>query len=284
MLTLVFFIAILYWIVLKPQGKNLVNRYITICSFLFFAIIAFRSEAIYGDTYGYVYQFRHLSKMSLTHVLEIFDKDRFFWVISYYISVIFNGNYTLWLAIIALVIILPLVKLIRTYSLEPMYSFVILVYLGLVFFFMAGLRQTVAIAFVLIGALALLDNNRSTKNRIILYSLCVLIAYLFHGSSFIAISALLFINRPLNRSAIFFYCLVLLCCLASGRYLMSNVIGYMGQFDTRYLGYAEDMSGATYTYFFQQLVLILPSLIFLKKYRYKQPIAMLFHFSIIGCV
>lgn len=282
MLKIVFLITILYWIFLKPQSDKSVNRYITICLFLCFAIIAFRSDVIYGDTYGYVYQFKHLCQMSLTQVLEMWDKDKFFWIVSYYLSVIFHGNYTLWFILISLLVMIPLGKLIRKYSIEPMYSFVLFVYLGLLFFFMAGIRQTVAISFILMGALVLLDSSRTIKNRVIYYTLYVFLAYLFHGAAFVAILALFFINRPLNRTTLFTYGLILVLCFVAGRYMLSNVIGYIGQFDERYMGYGQNMRGATYTYFLQQFILILPSVIFLKKRLHEQPITLLFHFSVIG--
>ena len=284
MIAFVFFFSILLWVFIKPHNLKSRNRYIFWVSLMYFLIIGLRNEVIYGDTYGYVHYFKLIHQLSLSEVLDLWNKDRFFWIITYYISRLTGGNYTIWLSLISLLIIYPLTKLIQKYSVQPMYSFVLFVYLGLMLFCMAGLRQTVSIAFILIGALALLDNTRTTQSKIIYYSVCVFLAYLFHGSSFVAILAILFINRPLNQSTILIYLVVLAVCFMSGRYLMSNVIGYMGQFDERYLGYGESMHGATLAYFIQQLILIAPSVIFLRRRFYEQPIALLLHFSIIGLI
>ena len=284
MITFVFFFSILLWVFVNPQNRKSRNTYLFVVALMYFLIMGLRNEVIYGDTYSYVHYFKLIHQLSLSEVIELWDKDLFFWIITYFISRFTVGNYTMWLSLISVLLIYPLAKLIQKYSVQPMCSFVLFVYLGLMFFCMAGLRQTVSISFILIGALALLDNTRTTKSKAIYYSVCVLIAYLFHGSSFVAILALLFINRPLNKSSIVIYFVVLAACFISGRYLMTNVIGYIGQFDERYLGYGENMHGATLTYFIQQLILIAPSLIFLRRRYYDQPIALLLHFSIIGLI
>lgn len=284
MITFLFFFTILFWIFINHRNPKSVNKYISLCAILYFIIIGFRSEVIYGDTFGYVYYFKQLKYFSLSEILELWEKDRFFWIVSYYLSCLLDGNYIIWLSLIAFIVIYPITKLIRRYSVEPMFSFVLFVYLGLMFFFMAGLRQTVSISFILMGVLVLLDDNCSTKKKYILYSVYVLIAYLFHGSSFVAIFALLFVNKPLDRKALLMYFGVVLLCFLAGRYMMSNVISYMGQYDERYLGYGENMHGATITYFLQQFVLVGPSLYFLRKRYNDKEISLLFHFSIIGLI
>lgn len=284
MITFVFFFSILSWLFVNPQNSKSKNNYIFLISLMYFLIMGLRNEVIYGDTHGYVHYFKLIHKLSITEVIALWDKDPYFWIITYYISRITNGNYTIWLSIISFLLILPLAKLIKKYSVEPLYSFVLFVYLGLLSFCMAGLRQTVSISFILIGAITLLDNSRTTKSKIIYYSICVFIATLFHGASFVALLALPFINRPFNRSAILIYILIIVICFISGRYLMSNLVGYLGQFDERYLGYGESMHGATFGYFIQQFILIAPSVLFLKHRFYEQPIALLLHLSFIGLI
>lgn len=284
MIKLTFLIIVLYWFFFRPKGEKGISLYITICASLIFMTMGLRSEAIFGDTFGYVYNYKHICELSVKDVLLLWEKDRFFWLVSYCISFITKGNYTIWLLLISLLLIIPLAKLIRKYSIQPMYSFLLLIYLGLLFFFMAGLRQTIALSFIIIGGLVLLDQNRTKRNKIVLYTICTILAWLFHGTAWVAILALLFINRPINRKSLFIYLCVLVICFMSGQVLMSNTITYIGQYDERYLGYGEDMNGATITYFLQQLVLVGPSLFFLKN-RYADPtISFFLHLSVIGLI
>ena len=90
MIKFTFFFIIFYWLQLKQRDARAVNRYITICSILFIMMMGLRNEAIYGDTYNYVRHFKELDQYTLNYIFIRFEKDSFFWVVSFYLSKIFN--------------------------------------------------------------------------------------------------------------------------------------------------------------------------------------------------
>lgn len=282
MIKFTFIFIILYWVLAQPKGEKAINKYITFCAILFIAMMGLRNEAIFGDTYSYVSNFNELSSYSLKDVLERWEKDPVFWISSYLLYPVIGGNYTIWLSLIAILFMFPVTKLIRKYSEEPMYSWIIFIFIGFMFFAMAGLRQTVAMGIDLIGFLILLDQNRTKRNRIIWFVALVVLASRFHGTALLCLMGLLFVDRQFGGKAVAFYLLTLVAGWLLGSSLLTDATYFLGQYDERYLLYAEDMHGSNTTYFIQQLIIVLPTLYSLRN-SYKNPfVATLCHFSIIG--
>ena len=282
MIKFTFLFIILYWLLLKPNGEKAVNRYITLCAILFIAMMGLRNEAIYADTCGYVGDFKELYKYSLKYIFILYKKDAFFWIVSFYLSKLFNGNYTVWLSLIAVSFMLPVTKMIRRYSLEPMYSWILFIYLGFMFFVMAGLRQTAAMSLTLTGFLILLDESRGQKKRVLWFVGCVVIASLFHGSAWICLIGLLFYKRSFGGTTIILYIVTLAIGMIMGKSILNEVVSVVTQYNDRYLSYAEAMRGSSYTYFIQQLLIVIPTLYFLRNNLRNTLVATLCHFSIIG--
>lgn len=282
MIKFTFIFIILYWLLAQPKGEKAVNRYITFCAILFIAMMGLRNEAIFGDTYLYVDFFKDLNHKTLSSVINDNDRDYSFWVVSYFLNKILSGNYTLWLLLIAVLFMLPVLVLIRRYPVEPMYSWILFIYLGFMYFTMAGLRQTVAMSFTMTGFLILLDNNREKKARTIRFILLISLASLFHSSALICLVGVLFLKRPFRWSTLTFYFLALLFGLFLGRGILQDVTLFLGKYDERYMLYGNNMIGSTYTYLLQQLIVVIPSMIVLKQ-KFHDPFIMpFFHFSIIG--
>lgn len=284
MIKFTFLFIILWWLIVKPRTRKEINTYIVICGILFTAMIGLRNEAIFGDTFAYVYYFEQLESSSLQDTLAIWEKDQVFWIMSYILYPVLMGKYTLWLLLFALAVMFPFLKLVRKYSVDPMYSWILFVFLGFMFFFMAGVRQTLGIALTTTGFVVLLDNNIGLNKRRIWFIALVVIASLFHGSAIICLLGLLFVNRPINQWSIILYFAILIICFIYGSQIMPLLTSFVGQYDERYLGYGEDLEGSTITYFLQQLIILLPSVYVLRK-RLKEPlISTLFHFAIIGLI
>ena len=282
MIKFTFLFIIFYWLQLKQRDPKAVNRYITMCSILFIIMMGLRNEAIYGDTLKYVEYFKELNQYTFNYIFIRFEKDSFFWVVSFYLSKLFNGNYTIWLSLIAVSFMLPITKMIRRYSLEPMYSWIVFVFLGFMIFVMAGLRQTVAMSLTLTGFLILLDETRVKKKRRLWFVCCVILASLFHGSALICLLGLFFYKRSFNKATLLLYMVTLVSGMILGTTVLNEVASFAGQYDERYLGYAENMYGASYGYLIQQLLIVLPTLYFLRNNWRNTFVKTLLHFSILG--
>lgn len=284
MIKFTFIFIILYWLIIQPKGVKAVNRYITICATLFVLMFGLRNEAIFGDTYGYVFEFKQYGLVSLERVVEHHNVDYLFWVLNYYICRVLGGNYTIWLTIYAIVIMIPVTRLIRRYSTNPMYSWILIIFLGFMYFFMMGMRQTLAMAFVLSGFMILMDENE-VKRRKLKFVLLVLSASLFHSSALICLVSLLYIKTPkLSRDYIVWYSIALVVFLLAGGLVLSQLFGVVRIFSEtdRFSNYFTEMKGSTYTYFLQQFIIVVPSLYVLRGRFHERLFALLGNFSIIG--
>lgn len=282
MIKFTFLFIILGWFLVRTKSQKYIDKYVIMCGVLFTCMIGLRNEVIFGDTYGYVYTFKELNTYTFKGIFDNIDRDPSFWGLSYILYHIFSGNYTLWLSIFAIAIMVPFIILVKRYSVDPMYSWILFVFLGFMYFFMAGLRQTLALAICLSAFHFLLDNER--KNSKLIFTILVVFASFFHGSSLICLLGLLFKNRAINKGTIVLYFAILLISFIYGRELMPYVTSFIGQYDERYIGYGENLKGSNLTYFIQQVIVILPSIYYLRN-RFKEPlISTLFHISILGLI
>ncbi len=278
MIAILFFFIILYWTSLRCKDKKSIERYNYVVAGLFILLIGFRNEVIYGDTYRYIRVFRDIEFLSVQDIVEYWPKDTFFYITTHYLHPILFHNYTLWLLLIAMVYMLPLMFLVKKFSINPMLSWVCFVFLGLMMFIMAGLRQTVAMGIVMTGFIFLL------RGKSIYFFLSIVLAYFFHGTAvvFVVVYPLLKIQLRFSRQTILFYVLVLLFFIFYGTSILITVSDVVLQGEERYLGYIETLRGSTYTYMLQQAILIIPSLYYARRYLNNSTFLVFVHISLIG--
>lgn len=282
MIKFTFIFIIVYWFVFRPKTHKAVNRYITICATLFLITIGCRNEAIFGDTYGYVQNYNELANMSIKDIINRWPKDPLFYIASSFFFRLFGVHYTYWLLSFAFAIVIPVTKLIRNYSVEPMYSWLLFIFVGYLLFVMAGLRQVLAISLCMVGFLILMDNEKDLKRRKWWFVFYVFFAALFHGSAIFCLVGLFLVDRPINGLSILFYILTVALAILSGSELLQDITFFLGRYDERYLAYGENMRGSNTTYFIQQLLLVVPSLYFMRKRMQNSLVATMCHLSIIG--
>ena len=152
-------------------------------------IAAFRSIYFAPDTLGYVIRYINLSESSintywgeLINNTEIGIKDPFFYFITSIIHSL-GFSYRWWLAFIALTFIYSSSWLIYKYSDEPYISYISLISLGYFYFSLTGLRQILAVSFILISYKYL------REKRLVWFVLLVMLASLFHTSALIFLIA-----------------------------------------------------------------------------------------------
>lgn len=278
MLIIIFAFIIIFWYQFGVKSESNRKKYITVTTVVLLLIMGLRNCVIYNDTYSYVMNFHYLEDMSVESIRSQWPKDSFFYVATHYIHPLIFHNYTIWLLVISAIYIIPLSLIIRRYSVNPMLSWVCFIFLGMMMFTMAGLRQTVAMGLTLISFLALIDRKR------ILFIALLFSATLFHGSAliFALVYPLVYYKIKFNQKIIFVYVGATVVSMIAGQTILSSIIDVVGENDQRYIGYAQDMQGSTFTYFFQQLLLVIPALYFLKD-RYDDRIVALFaHLSMIA--
>jgi len=151
-------------------------QYLYYVMFALWILVGMR-DILYGrDTWGYVIDFRNMTSLSLTDSVEPAYN-----LLAYVVRSI-TSNYHVYLMIASSSMIIAMYRLMRRYfstSYEIIAAICIYILLGLLAFNMAALRQTIALSFG-IFAFMCADDGKLKK-----FLLCVLMAYLFHNSSFV---------------------------------------------------------------------------------------------------
>lgn len=276
MIKLTFIIILIYWFIINKKKEKAVDKYNCVIALLFFLMMGLRNEAIYGDTYGYVLNFEALGSMSIREIVFRWPKDTFFYIFTHYLHPIVFHNYTIWLLLIAALYMFPLYRIVKRYSVNPMWSWICFIFIGLMFFTMAGLRQTMAFGFVLTGFLMLMAGKKKY-----FFGLMAM-AYLFHGTSLICLLIFPLMRLSFNKNTIIWYVVTFVVLMVMGTTILQHVISFLAENDERYIDYGENLHGSNYTYMLQQALLVLPSLYILRN-KYNNPLVALFsHLSMIA--
>ena len=277
---LLFIFIIVFGYYINRNNTKSVNKYNLVIGIVVLLLAGLRNEAIYGDTILYVDRFIDLGDFPIEYIPIEFPKDPTFYIASHYLSILFNGEYTYWLMLISAIYIIPLTFLIKRYSWNPMYSWSVFIFIGLYTFIMAGLRQTAAMGLILLGFLLLM------KRKDIFYFLCIVLAYLLHGPALIGLLIYPFVkfDIKLNSKTFIFYVALFGILLVYGDTLMANTIDALSEQDARFANYAAQTKSATWTYFLQQFIIVIPSLYVLQDKLHEREYSLFANLSIIGLI
>lgn len=148
---LLLFLFIAYYfthIFSHPLGKWVERfSYYGACLFIVF-IAAFRNEDVGADTSGYMSDYAEVVEMTFQDIVYEYSSYRLY----YYLSKIFTMLHLplwAWFGFIELVYLSSIVRLINQYSKDRLYSIIIFIASGLLLFSFAGLKQTLAMGFML---------------------------------------------------------------------------------------------------------------------------------------
>lgn len=278
MLLILFVFIIIFWYQYGNRSEANRKTYITVTTIAIFLIMGLRNCVIYNDTFSYVMNFRILEDMSTESIYNRWPKDTFFYLATHYIHPLILHDYTLWLLIISAIYIIPLSIIIKRYSVNPMLSWVCFVFLGMMMFTMAGLRQTIAMGLTLWSFIAIIDRKR------ILFIALIFCATLFHGTAliFVLVYPIVHYGIKFNQKIITIYIGATIVFMIAGQTVLRSIVDVVGENDQRYIGYAQNMLGSTFTYFFQQLLLVVPALYYLKGKFNDSKITIFAHLSMIA--
>ena len=179
-------------IVQMSTTQSLRDRKITIILFffIFFCILAFRGITCGVDLKNYQYYYNLDAKKSFAKILNESRQEVLFHLFNSFVASLYN-DYQFYLALIALICVVPYALFFMRESDHPYMSLVLFVTVAPFSMFFSGLRQSVAMALVPIAYYF------CKKNRLIFFVLTVVIAMGFHQSAFI-----LFLMYPIERAKI----------------------------------------------------------------------------------
>lgn len=254
--------------------ENLRDKdYIVFISVLLILLMGLRHETCFIDTVRYVGGYKILKNVSFSQIPDLMNKDVSFWIFSKLVGYISGYNYTVWLFILSAIYVIPIAILIRKYSLNSTYSYVVFWALGFCFFSMTGLRQTLAFSLVVVAFIFLMEKKP------MMFFLTVLIASLFHITAAIFIIAYPITQVSINKKTICLYAIAAIFLQVFGKSLLYILI----QSNDRFVGY-EDFHGANLSGLIIQVLIFIYSLYYLQD-ELDLPInKTLFHMCLLGVV
>lgn len=187
----------------KNRMKNVEKLKITLFTISIIqliAILAFRSYTIGVDVKNYKDFFEGVCYKN-DYYLEQARYEIGYKTLMYVIS-IFTDNLQVVLAIIALISIIPVGVFIYKNSEMPFLS--LLLYMGFNFyaFVFSGLRQAIAISFIIWSFKFIKDR------KLVKYAIMIILAICFHKSAFVFVPAYFLYNIKLNKNTLIGICIV----------------------------------------------------------------------------
>lgn len=168
---------------LKTYGKtNKDNKVVFIFMVALYCLIAgLRSKWVGSDTNNYVYYFEYVRNMSNINIINEFSaRDPIAMIIFKYLSAPFN-SYTPVLMLIQILFCTLIAITYYKYSKNCILAFLVFVFLRYHFFLMSGIRQGFALCIILYSYKYIKDE------KFIGYTICVLLASIFHFSAILCL-------------------------------------------------------------------------------------------------
>ena len=223
------------------RKSKLRNKYFCIITgIVYFALAAFRSSSVGIDTPNYVRNLINLAGLPLSRVAMIYNKDIcFYWLVS--ILGRFTNSYTFLFIIVAFWYGYSVWHFIHKYSPDVALSVIILLALNLYQFSLTGMRQTIAMGFV-VWAFDMILQKKHLKATVL-----ILMGSLFHLSvmtTLLLIPLKLLVKKVTRQGAL------VMCGLLAVVFLMRSHIAKVLVFIIADRGYSlsETNSGLTMTF------------------------------------
>ena len=246
---ILFFIITLFYVFLsKMKFVHTNNRIVFIVSSSIVLILAsaLRSLSVGPDTYQYYTIFEAVKDVSFNDIWQsivskgVITKDPFYWLFQKGFQ-LFSGNYNAYLGLVALLFFTSLGIFIYQNGLSLVELYVSYVfYLGLFygFYSITGIRQTIAVSFILCAYLCLMDN------KTIAFLVFTFVGYLFHASAIVfAISFLLI--RIRNVKVLLYGVVAVIPILFVYRNIIFTLLVSFFGLEERFMQYMDDDYGGS---------------------------------------
>lgn len=194
---MIFVFLVLWFFILAFIPSSSKNKKVkTVCCALSGAALAFvagfRSSSVGADTPGYVRSFQNAQPLDWNSFIGLFGKkEPLYYTLTGTLRHI-TDNYTVLFLIIAAFFITAVCYFIKKYSSNILISFILFMSMGYFSFSMAGLRQTIAMGFMILAL------DRIINKKYLSFVILILIATGFHVTSLIFFLVGIVYFVPLN--------------------------------------------------------------------------------------
>lgn len=260
-----FIVVLLYGIGGRKSSQR--NKYFCIITgIMYFLIAALRSSSVGTDTHVYVDNFLRLGNYPLSYIARVYDKDIFFF---YFIAILgrLTENYTILFIIVSGWYGYSVWRFIHKYSPDAALSIIVLLALNLYQFTLTGMRQAIAIGFV-VWAFDLVLQKKYLKAAV-----WILIGSMFHMSALVALTLIpiKMISKKVTRRRALIICGLLALVFVFRTYVAGLLIVLI---DERDYVITEENTGMTMT--FVIFALLVMTAIFMNEFTARKENAAFF--------
>lgn len=181
---------------------------------------ALRSTEVGYDSGTYSRHFYECASMSWGQIMQEFGDEPGFFLLCKFTSLFFSNHQWIF-AIVSCIISVSITRLIYRYSSNYMVSFLMLIPMMYLGFFLTALRQVLAFSLVLYGF------TYAERKNIFLWAVIILIASLFHRSALLAFPLYFLSNRPLKLHHYGILILVFILVFVFRRYILSLFLRFI---------------------------------------------------------
>lgn len=189
-------IAAVFYMVGNDKTSS-TKRCLVFSSIFLFVLSAFRAISIGSDTRRYSYLFRYANELSFSQIFEEFQQEPLYFLLCKIVGFLCNGNFQFMIAFVALLYITSLYVFLDKFSSNSFISFVMLLSLGLFYFSISAMRQTIAIS------LLLFSYHFVMKRKFVPFALLVALATLSHNSAIVFLLVYFFKNIKIGAKQVF---------------------------------------------------------------------------------
>ena len=189
------------------------KKWFLIIASMFFILISGLRNIYWGspDTFGYSNYYSQVCKMSYSDIISDFPKDPSYHLFAKTVSLFVGDNFQIYLLIVSSFFIGSVSRLIYMQSKDTLLSVIMFLALGIFGFSMVGTRQALSLALIA------LSFEWIVKRKLLKFLGCMILASLFHLTSFIFIIAYPLSYLKINKKTIATYIGVLITLLILGR-------------------------------------------------------------------
>ena len=223
---------------------------------IYFLIAALRSSHVGGDSFNYRGMFELLVDKNIEFAFAYSEKDPVFYVLLSLLGKV-TDNYSVFFAIVAALFTITVWVYIYKYSDDPVLSVIVLLAFNLYQFSLTGMRQTIAMSFVVLAIMAVHE-----EKKIIPY-IWVLIASLFHLSALMCLIIPILCKIRLSTVAIRIAAIPLVICFVFRNSIAGILVGLVSE-----RGYGIDLSTSGYTMMLVIFILFFMAALFVEEYAY----------------
>ena len=223
---------------------------------IYFLVAALRSSYVGGDSFNYRRMFELLADKNIKFAFAYSEKDPIFNVLLSLLGKV-TDNYSVLFAIVAVLFTITVWVYIYKYSDDPVLSVIVLLAFNLYQFSLTGMRQTIAISFVVLAIMAVHEEKKIQPY------IWVLIASLFHSSALVCLSIPILSKIRISTIAIRIAPIPLMICFIFRNSIAGMLVGLMSE-----RGYGIDLSASGYTMMLVIFILYLIVALFVEEYAY----------------